>query len=300
MLLAEVLDGLAVRPDGIYVDATFGRGGHAAALLARLGPSGRVYALDRDPQALAAGRARFSGEPRLVLAQGNFADLAAHCRAWGVTGRLAGLLLDLGVSSPQLDDPERGFSFRRDGPLDMRMDPGAGPSAAEWLAQASEREIAEALWRYGEERAARRIARRIVEQRRRAPIVRTGELARLVEAAVPARGPQRIHPATRTFQALRIVVNDELGALRAALDAAPELLAPGGRLAVISFHSLEDRLVKRFLQNRGHWTLPPRDWPVAVPPRLEPVGGLRRPSEAECAANPRARSARLRVARRPE
>lgn len=281
VLLDEAVEALNIRPDGCYLDATFGRGGHAAAILERLGPQGRLLALDRDPQAVAAGEKRFAGEGRLTLVNEDFAQMHAVAEARGLTGRIHGVLMDLGVSSPQLDDPARGFSFLRDGPLDMRMDPRRGESAAAWLARADEAEIARVIKDYGEERYARRIARAIVAARNagRAPAT-TGELAALVAEAVP-RQERHKHPATRTFQAIRIHVNRELEALAAGLEQALALLAPGGRLAVISFHSLEDREVKRFL----------RESPEFEPLFKKPVV----PRPEEVAENPRARSAKLRV-----
>ncbi len=293
VLLEEVLEVLDVRAQGRYVDATYGRGGHARAILARLGPGGRLLVLDRDPEAVAHARARLGADPRVDVAHASFARLGELLDARGWRGRVDGVLMDLGVSSPQLEDPARGFSFLREGPLDMRMDPAAGESAADWLARAPEREIARVLRDYGEERYARRIARAIVRAR---PLRTTRELAEVVAAAVPRREPGR-HPATRTFQAVRIHVNRELEALRAGLEQAVEALAPGGRIAVISFHSLEDRIVKRFLRARARPASPAPGLP-APPPTLRLLGRPRRPGEAEVAANPRARSAVLRAAER--
>ncbi|HZP65285.1 MAG TPA: 16S rRNA (cytosine(1402)-N(4))-methyltransferase RsmH [Rudaea sp.] len=296
VMLDETLAALAVRADGTYLDGTFGRGGHARALLAGLGPAGRLLLMDRDPSAVAAARAEFGGDARVMIRHGNFADLAD----WDATAAgLDGVLLDLGVSSPQLDDAARGFSFQADAPLDMRMDPSRGESAAAFLARAAEGEIADVLWRYGEERMSRRIAHAVVEQRRQAQIARTLELAELVARIVGRREPGK-HPATRTFQALRIAVNGELDALERGLQGALARLRPGGRLAVISFHSLEDRAVKQFLRAEsrapaGRRNAPP---PAAVPLRLTEIGGAQFPGEAEVARNPRARSAVLRVAER--
>jgi 16S rRNA (cytosine1402-N4)-methyltransferase len=300
VLLEEVLAGLAVRPHGRYCDATFGRGGHTAAILAALGPDGQVVAIDRDPEAIAVGRRKFAGDLRLTLVRGSFDELEQHVRAAGCVGELDGVLMDLGVSSPQLDEARRGFSFMQDGPLDMRMDNEAGQSAAQWLARAGEREIADVLRRLGEERYARRIARAIVAKRAESPIERTGQLAAIVAAAVPTREPGK-HPATRTFQAIRIHVNAELEALEVALPQAVRLLAPGGRLCVISFHSLEDRIVKRFIRREEQGDpvyagLP--DVPPHARPRLRRVGGAVMAGEAEVRANPRARSAVLRTAER--
>jgi 16S rRNA (cytosine1402-N4)-methyltransferase len=296
VMLEEVLEGLAVRAAGTYLDGTFGRGGHARAVLARLGETGRLLLMDRDPAAVAAARSEFGGDPRVAIRHGSFAELAE----WSATrAGLDGVLFDLGVSSPQLDEAARGFSFRADAPLDMRMDPTHGVSAAQFLAQANEEEIADVLWRFGEERRARRIARAIVERRRVQPIRRTGELAELIVRAV-GRSSGGKHPATRSFQALRIAVNDELSALQRGLRAALDRLRPGGRLVVISFHSLEDRLVKHFLQAQAapppsRRNLPP---PPSIAPTLRRIGAARFPSAEEIARNPRARSAVLRIAER--
>jgi len=300
VLLDEVLAGLSVKAGGRYCDATFGRGGHTAAILAQLGPAGRVCAIDRDPQAIAAGRERFAAEPRLTLVRGSFGRLEERVRAAGWEGELQGVLLDLGVSSPQLDEAGRGFSFMQDGPLDMRMDNESGLSAAQWLARAGEREIADVLFKLGEEKFSRRIARAIVAARAATPIVTTRQLAEIVAGAVPTREPGK-HPATRTFQAIRIHVNRELEEAEAALPQAVNLLAPGGRLCVISFHSLEDRLVKRFMRREAqgdpiYAELP--DVPPHARPRLKLIGGAVMPGDAEIARNPRARSAVLRVAER--
>jgi 16S rRNA (cytosine1402-N4)-methyltransferase len=294
VMLTQVLDGLRLRADGTYLDGTFGRGGHARAVLKRLGASGRLLLMDRDPQAVTAARGEFGGDARVAIRHGSFADLTD----WDETAAgLDGVLLDLGVSSPQLDDAARGFSFRADARLDMRMDPTSGESAAEFLARADESEIADVLWKFGEERMGRRIARAIVEHRREAPLARTGEFAELV-AHVVGRPPSGKHPATRCFQALRIAVNGELDALEKGLHGALERLKSGGRLAVISFHSLEDRAVKQFLRaqsqppatRRG---LPP---PAAFTPRMKLLGPALFPQADELEVNPRARSAVLRVA----
>lgn len=298
VLLDAVLAGLDIKEDGVYVDGTFGRGGHSRAILAALGPQGKLLAFDRDPQAVAAAAA--IDDARFETERGELAQLADITHRRGLTGRVHGLLLDLGVSSPQLDDPDRGFSFRGDGPLDMRMDPTCGQSAAEWLAEVSEQNLIRVLKSYGEERYARRIARAIVAARAQKPLERTSELAALVASSVPGQR-ERIHPATRTFQAIRIAVNDELGQLERALDASIDLLAPGGRLCVISFHSLEDRRVKRFMRDRSRVAEPYRglpDVPPAFRPPLTLVGRAQSASAEEAAANPRARSARLRVAER--
>jgi len=296
--LEQAVEGLKVRGDGCYVDCTFGRGGHSRAILARLGKAGRLVALDRDPQAVAAGGEIRDGRFRML--HGQFSRLAELAGPAGITGA-DGILLDLGVSSPQLDDPARGFSFRRDAPLDMRMDPGVGEPAAAWLAGASEQEIREVIRNHGEERFAKQIAAAIVAARSRGPVGTTRQLAALVAEAVPTREPQQ-DPATRTFQALRIHVNQELEELSLALPQCVELLAPGGRLVVISFHSLEDRIVKRFLRDSANPDRLPRRLPLRAAelpqPKLTLVGRAVRPGAAEVAANPRARSAVMRVAER--
>jgi 16S rRNA (cytosine1402-N4)-methyltransferase len=294
VLFAEVMDGLAVKVGGTYLDGTFGRGGHARGVLQRLGEQGRLLAMDKDPDAIAEAMRMADADARLSWRRGSFATLAD----WPATAvGLDGVLLDLGVSSPQLDVAERGFSFGKDGPLDMRMDPESGESAAEWLARASEKDIADVLWRYGEERQSRRIARAIVARRAEQPIVRTAQLADLIAQACP-RGASKTHPATRSFQAIRIHINRELADLEAGLEAALSRLKAGGRLAVISFHSLEDRIVKQFMAK--HAKAPPasRRMPVVIAftPTLRLVGGAQKASDAELAANPRARSAVLRVA----
>jgi 16S rRNA (cytosine1402-N4)-methyltransferase len=283
-----------VQAGGRYLDGTFGRGGHARAVLSRLGPDGRLLLMDRDPTAIATAREAFAGDPRVSIRHGNFAELAE----WDETAAgLDGVLLDLGVSSPQLDEAARGFSFMADAPLDMRMDTTQGESAAEFLARADEREIADVLWTFGEERFSRKIARAIVARRAEAPLARTGELAALVERTIGRREPGK-HPATRTFQALRIRVNGELESVQCGLAAALERLKIGGRLAVISFHSLEDRIVKQFIRDHAGRVQGSRRGPpvAAAPARLAAVGKARFPSEQELAANPRARSAVLRVA----
>jgi len=296
VLFAQVMEGLRVVPDGTYLDGTFGRGGHARGVLEKLGPGGRLLLMDKDPEAIAVAEREFAGDARVAIRRGSFADLAE----WETTAAgLDGVLLDLGVSSPQLDVAERGFSFGKDGPLDMRMDPDSGESAAQWLMHADERDIADVLWTYGEERQSRRIARTLVARRAEQPITRTAQLADIIATAVP-RGASKIHPATRSFQAIRIHINRELADLELGLDAAYARLKPGGRLAVISFHSLEDRIVKRFIA--GHAKAPPgnRRLPVAQPfaPTLLEIGGAQRADSTELAANPRARSAVLRVAER--
>ena len=296
VLYTQVMEGLQVKEDGTYLDGTFGRGGHARGVLQRLGPGGRLLLMDKDPDAIAHAEQMFAGDARVAIRRGSFASMAQ----WDETAAgLDGVLLDLGVSSPQLDVAERGFSFGKDGPLDMRMDPESGESAAEWLARADEREIADVLWIHGEERQSRRIARAIVAQRGQVPLERTAQLAALIASVMP-RGDSKIHPATRSFQAIRIHVNRELADLELGLDAAMARLKPGGRLAVISFHSLEDRIVKQFMAR--HAKAPPanRRMPVEVAftPALRLLGGAQKAGDAELSVNPRARSAVLRVAER--
>jgi 16S rRNA (cytosine1402-N4)-methyltransferase len=293
-MLEEAVEGLAVHAGGRYLDGTFGRGGHARAVLSRLGPDGRLLLMDRDPQAIAAAQAEFAGDARVAIRHANFSSLSE----WSETAPgLDGVLLDLGVSSPQLDEAGRGFSFMADAPLDMRMDTTQGESAADFLARADEREITEVLWHFGEERHGRRIARAIVADRATTPFTRTGQLAAMIERVVGRREPGK-HPATRSFQALRIQVNGELDALQRGLDAALDCLKVGGRLSIISFHSLEDRAVKLFIRDHSGRVQGSRRGPpvAAAPARLAPVGKARFPSAAEVAANPRSRSAVLRVA----
>ena len=298
MLVDEALAALALEAGGYYVDATFGRGGHTAQILQGVGREGRVLAIDRDPQAIAAGRKRFADEVRLTLIHASFADLAALVPAHSHGQPCRGVLFDLGVSSPQLDDPERGFSFRTDGPVDMRMDTTRGEPVSAWLARAGVDEIREVIATLGEERFARRVAQAVVAERREHPIVRTSQLAAIVAKAVRTREPGK-HPATRTFQALRMFINDELGQLEKGLAAALEFLAPRGRLAVISFHSLEDRIVKRFMKAHSEVDPALADLPVlpkGSEPRLKLVGRKSRAVASEVDSNPRARSALLRVA----
>jgi len=301
VLLEEALDALHISPAGHYVDGTFGRGGHSEAILRRLGPEGSLLAIDRDPVAVAFGQQRFGDDARFSIEQGPFSMLGRLVEGGGLMGRVNGILLDLGVSSPQLDTPGRGFSFMNDGPLDMRMDPTVGQSAGEWLAETPEGEIAQVLKTYGEERFGKRIARAIVEAGREAPITTTGRLAAVIASANPVKEPGR-HPATRSFQAIRIFINRELDELKDCLQQSLEVLAPGGRLAVISFHSLEDRIVKRFIRDNARGDSFPRGVPVTqdqMHARLRSIGKAIHPSEAEVQANPRARSAVLRVAESP-
>lgn len=296
VLLREAVEALAIKSDGIYVDATFGRGGHSREILARLGPQGRLIALDRDPTAIAAGRAL--DDERFVLQHAAFSGIAATLDGLAV-GQVDGVLLDIGVSSPQLDEAQRGFSFRFDAPLDMRMDMSRGETAAEWLARASQQEIERVVRDYGEERFAHAIAKAVVAARAEHGIATTGQFAALVEKAVRTREPGQ-HPATRSFQALRIHVNQELEELSLALPQCVARLAPGGRLVVISFHSLEDRIVKRFMREQAQPPQLPSRLPVRAADLPEPilrlVGKPVFPSEAETRENPRARSAVMRVA----
>ena len=294
VMFGQVMDGLRVRKDGTYLDGTFGRGGHARGVLERLGDGGRLLLMDKDPEAIRVAEQAFGADPRVAIRRGSFAALGDWDR---VRDGLDGVLLDLGVSSPQLDVAERGFSFGKDGPLDMRMDPESGESAAAWLARADEREIADVLWTFGEEKQSRRIARAIVARRAAEPLLRTAQLADLIASVVP-RGAQKIHPATRSFQAIRIFVNRELEDLERGLDAAVAALRPGGRLAVISFHSLEDRIVKQFIARLAKAPPANRRMPVEVAfvPTLRIVADAQKADAAETDANPRARSAVLRVA----
>lgn len=299
VLLQEAVAAVITRRDGFYVDGTFGRGGHSRELLSQLAPQGRLLAVDKDPQAIALAEEWAVADPRLDVVHGSFAELPAQLAQRGVPG-VDGILLDLGVSSPQLDQGERGFSFQHDGPLDMRMDTSTGRTAAEWLASAPEAEIARVLFELGEERFSRRIAAAIVRERAQAPIHSTAQLAAIVSDANP-RWEKHKHPATRVFQAIRIWINEELEDLRALLAAALELLVVGGRLVVISFHSLEDRLVKRYMRDQARGEQLPRGLPVTEQQRncpLRVVGKAVRASAAELAANPRARSAIMRTAER--
>jgi 16S rRNA (cytosine1402-N4)-methyltransferase len=295
VLLEEAIAALDIHEGKTYVDGTFGRGGHSAAILARLGVRGRLLALDQDPAALSPGALE---DPRLELIHTRFSNMKQALADRGIH-HVAGVLLDIGVSSPQLDDAARGFSFVRDGPLDMRMDTTRGETAAQWLARATEKEIREVVSTYGEERFAKSVAAAIVDARGREPLVTTRQLAEVVGRAVRTREPGQ-HPATRTFQALRIHVNQELEELAVTLPQAADLLEPGGRLAVVSFHSLEDRIVKNFIRERSTGDTLPRGVPVRaseIPPaQLRAVGRAVKPTDAEIARNPRARSAVLRVA----
>ncbi|KFI21521.1 16S rRNA (cytosine(1402)-N(4))-methyltransferase RsmH [Nitrosococcus oceani] len=299
VLLREAIQALAIRKDGLYIDGTFGRGGHAQAILAALSSEGRLLGVDKDPAAIAAGHALAQKDGRFTIVQASIGDLARVVSERGWLKRINGVLFDLGVSSPQLESAERGFSFLRDGPLDMRMNPTVGQSAAEWLANAKEKQIAEVLRVYGEERYCRRIARAIIQARELNSLTRTKQLAEVVAKAIP-RWERRMHPATRSFQAIRIFINHELEELRAALEQALAALAVKGRLAVISFHSLEDRIVKRFFREKARGEELPPDLPVMQKDfqqaSLKVLGKPIWPVPEEIAHNPRARSARLRVA----
>lgn len=300
VLLDEAVSALGVRPDGRYLDGTFGRGGHSRLLLRQLGPDGCLLGFDKDPLAIATGQALAAEDGRFVVVQRSFAELGAELAQRGWNGTLSGVLLDLGVSSPQLDDPERGFSFLNDGPLDMRMDPSRGVSAAEWIATAQEDDIARVFREYGEERFAKRMARAVVQRRAVQPFERTADLAQVLTVANPAWEKGK-NPATRAFQGLRIFINNELGDLEVGLEAALEGLDIGGRLVVISFHSLEDRIVKQFMRRhaKGEADTLPRDLPI-IPekfvPRLKLLGKPQYASAEEVKANPRSRSAVMRVA----
>lgn len=302
VLLEEAVEALVTDDAGFYIDGTFGRGGHSGAILARLAEEGRLLAIDKDPEAYRVAREKFAADPRFAIVHGSFAQMADYLPKDPLhldkTIQVQGVLLDLGVSSPQLDEPERGFSFLRDGPLDMRMDCTSGPSASEWLAQADERDIAWVLKNLGEERFAKRMARAVIEYRQHTPITRTLQLADIIAAANPAWEKGK-HPATRAFQAIRIYINSELEDLRQALDTILDLLAVGGRMVIISFHSLEDRMVKRFIKEHERGPALPRGLPVLEKDILRPLRALGkavRAGESEVQANPRARSAVMRVA----
>jgi 16S rRNA (cytosine1402-N4)-methyltransferase len=304
VLMGPVLEGLEIKEDGNYVDGTFGRGGHSSAILKRLNADGRLIAIDRDPQAIASVPAALEQDPRFELVRGEIAELSTCIGERELTGKVDGLLLDLGVSSPQLDEAERGFSFLRDGPLDMRMDPDSGVSAAEWLNSVEEAALRRVIKKFGEDRYAARIARAVVTARKSAPILRTSELAAIVEEAVPAarmtKGKKK-HPATKTFQAIRIFINRELEQLQMALEQSIDLLAPGGRLCVVSFHSLEDRIVKRFIRDASREAEQYRGMPnvpTEFQPKLKTIGKAIVAKAEDISENVRARSARLRVAER--
>lgn len=301
VLLNESVDGLAIKPGGIYVDCTFGRGGHSRVILNKLSDDARLIAIDQDPSAIAWAEQHFD-DPRFEIVQGNFKDLAEIIEARGLTGKIDGVLMDLGVSSPQLDEAERGFSFMRNGPLDMRMNPDAGMPASEWLQVASEDEIAFVLKEYGEERFARKIARAIVHDRVETPFTTTAQLAGLLGRIIKKKEPGK-HPATRSFQALRIQVNGELDAIKQVLAGALDVVKKHGRISVISFHSLEDRIVKRFFNEKSKAKPVPRGLPVTDDElnkdiKLKLVTKAIKPSAQEIEMNPRSRSSVLRVAER--
>lgn len=301
VLLYPAVDALVTDRAGFYVDGTFGRGGHSRLILETLNENGRLLATDHDPEAIRTGRELMAQDSRFEICQCSFSEIDSRIAELGYEGRVNGILLDLGVSSPQLDDASRGFSFTHDGPLDMRMNPDQGQSAAEWIASAKEEEIADVFYQFGEERYSRRIARAIVRERELQPITRTLQLAEIVKQANPAWEKHK-HPATRVFQAIRIFINRELESLEKLLEKALKLLAPGGRLVVISFHSLEDRLVKQFIQRQSKGDEYPRDLPImaaAIKPALVRIGKAIKPSDEEVAMNPRARSAVMRVAEKP-
>ena len=299
VLMDEVLTGLAIKPDGYYVDATFGRGGHSQQILNRLGPQGRLLALDKDPAAVAYGQqSSLAKDERFELVHATFTELKKIISERGQLGKVAGVLMDLGVSSPQLDDPQRGFSFTREGPLDMRMNPTQGMDAATWINSAPAEEIATVLRDYGEERYARRIAKAIVQTAKENPFKTTKELADCIAVAAPMHERHK-NPATRSFQAIRIFINREMEELPKALSQCYEVLAEGGRMCVISFHSLEDRVVKRFIHAQSHGKFYPPDLPIKeieIQKKMRKIGSLIRPTQVELSRNQRARSARLRIA----
>ena len=300
VLLNEAVAALAIKPAGIYLDGTFGRGGHSRLLLQQLGEAGRLIGFDKDPQAIQTGLTLAQEDPRFTIVQRSFADLAQEIESQQLTAQVDGILLDLGVSSPQLDDASRGFSFMHDGPLDMRMNPASGISAADWIAEVSQEQLAQVFKTYGEERFAKRLAKAVVERREQHAFTTTADLAAVISAAHPSWEKGR-HPATKAFQAIRIFINNELGDLEQGLEAAVKVLKPGGKLVVISFHSLEDRIVKQFIRRmeKGEQDNLPRDLPV-ITQRFEPIlkacGKPQYASAEEVLANPRSRSAVMRVA----
>lgn len=302
VLLEESINGLNIKPDGIYIDCTFGRGGHSSHVLSQLNENGRLIAIDRDPTAIEAAK-RFADNPSFTIEHTPFSELLAVAQKHDVVGKIDGILMDLGVSSPQLDEADRGFSFMKPGPLDMRMDYSRGISAADWLAKAEEEDIVFALKNYGEEKFAKRVARKILAAREESPILTTTDLANLVAATVPKSKAEKKHPATRTFQGIRIYINSELVEIERALDASLEVLKPTGRLSVISFHSLEDRIVKQFIRKQSQGKQVPRGLPVTEEElnkgiKMKPIGKAIKPSEQEIASNSRARSSVLRIAER--
>jgi 16S rRNA (cytosine1402-N4)-methyltransferase len=298
VLLNEAVEALKIKSGGVYIDGTFGRGGHAQAILEKLGQDGRLLAIDKDPEAVAAGKKKFEHDGRFSIARGSFAMLKQLAVTAGLSGKVDGILLDLGVSSPQLDNPDRGFSFMKEGPLDMRMDTESGISAAQWLANVSEEELSDVIKTFGEERFHRRVARAIVAARQETSITTTTQLAEIVAGAIP-KWEKHKHPATRTFQAIRIFINSELDDIKTGLQQALDILDVGGRLVVISFHSLEDRIVKRFIRDQAKGKELPPDLPVMasdLKPRLRKIGKAIYPDNEEIKHNPRARSAVMRVA----
>lgn len=302
VLLKESIDALAIKPDGIYIDCTFGRGGHSGEILKLLNSDGRLIAIDRDPSAIEAAK-KFEDNPSFIIEHSPFSELLDVAKKHGVVGNVDGILMDLGVSSPQLDEADRGFSFMKPGPLDMRMDYTRGISAADWLAKAEEADIVFALKTYGEEKFAKRIAKKIIEQRDETPFTTTDELAKLVASCVPKSKAEKKHPATRTFQGIRIYINSELVEIEKALESSLEVLAPDGRLSVISFHSLEDRIVKQFIRKESQGKQVPRGLPITEAElnqgiKLKPVGKAIKPSDEEITINSRARSSVLRIAER--
>ncbi|MCW3172065.1 16S rRNA (cytosine(1402)-N(4))-methyltransferase RsmH [Shewanella subflava] len=301
VLLKETVDGLNIDPNGIYIDGTFGRGGHSRHVLSHLGPKGRLIAIDRDPQAIEAAK-QFADDPRFQIVHGGFGQIADYVEALGLVGKINGVLLDLGVSSPQLDDADRGFSFLRDGPLDMRMDNSQGETAAQWLARAEIEDMAWVFKTYGEEKNSRHIARCIAADRDEKPFLRTKDLADLI-ARITKNKERNKHPATRVFQAIRIYINSELEQIDQALEGALKVLAPEGRLSVISFHSLEDRMVKRFIRRHSQGESVPHGLPITEDEinksrKLKSMGKAMKPSDEEIEQNPRSRSSVLRVAER--
>ena len=300
VLLDEALESLNIRPSGIYIDATFGRGGHSRAILKKLSKDGRLIAFDQDPEAVAFAKQQFADEPRLTIEHCNFDQVADVIEQYGLTKKIDGVLMDLGVSSPQLDDAGRGFSFLRSGPLDMRMDTSRGETARQWLAKVKPADLIHVLKKYGEEKFARRIATAIVEARAKREITETGDLAEIISNAIPVKEKNK-HPATRSFQAIRICINDELQAIERGLQGAVSVLAVGGRLSVISFHSLEDRIVKRFMRDASSRPKLPAGFPVMEADIEVPFRLVAKPVVAdakELDQNPRSRSARLRVLER--
>jgi len=302
VLLSEAVDALSIKPNGIYIDGTFGRGGHSAAILSQLGESGKLIAFDQDPEAVATAHQRFDADQRFEIVHENFSQMAFVIKAKGLTGKINGILLDIGVSSPQFDDSSRGFSFSQSGPLDMRMNPEQGESAAGWLRCAEPKDIARVLKIYGEEKFAKRIAWAIADYREEKAIETTQELAAVIDGAVPkSKQDKNKHPATRSFQAIRIYINKELDVLQDALEQVNDLLVIGGRLAVISFHSLEDRITKRFVKKMTSEPPALHDLPIRNDDIVKPmkkIGKAIKAGKAELDVNPRARSAVLRIAER--